>query len=556
MKYIYDSSIIDNLINVTEEIYMRYKDILNVQYKDDNYYYLIGELTRLSKLEDEILLLFPKTSRLLDDINSSIKNIYKCDNYNMYNFVLNRIDSNISNLCALSEDEELSNISNLSLVDSQNNINSIYDELYFNFILRLNNVINNSDNIEYKRKIRFIQLGYIFSFKNISDAFINNNLCLESDLIESREDIYNDIDFYNSFMYLKNVTAFNLCESLLMKNITFSKYYNEKSNDVFYLSNILLFKSLLQDINDPDFIQIRNSFLFDFDNFKCDNFVIGKLKKSFDLEYDRRFSMEKNESTQSLDEKFVSNLITLLKLEGTLYDKIMDLKLDGFDNLSVISALLDYENELVNELDINKDNASIISSVIYRDLGFFVDFSNDLFKKNTIVQRIKNSFDYFKKDDLADGILEKNYSSIISNHIVDSLMIFNGDLSIIKLYLYMYPFLTYDFVLMNGNYYLIDRFSDETTSLSLDNDSVYDYYYDKNEQLYKLFTIILDDLIRYSDIYESDWTSLLDFKICELSDIIDNVSDEHLCQIKNEISCLENGLIKKKVLSLLKNKVY
>lgn len=556
MKYIYDSSIIDNLINVTEEIYMRYKDILNVQYKDDNYYYLIGELTRLSKLEDEILLLFPKTSRLLDDINSSIKNIYKCDNYNMYNFVLNRIDSNISNLCALSEDEELSNISNLSLVDSQNNINSIYDELYFNFILRLNNVINNSDNIEYKRKIRFIQLGYIFSFKNISDAFINNNLCLESDLIESREDIYNDIDFYNSFMYLKNVTAFNLCESLLMKNITFSKYYNEKSNDVFYLSNILLFKSLLQDINDPDFIQIRNSFLFDFDNFKCDNFVIGKLKKSFDLEYDRRFSMEKNESTQSLDEKFVSNLITLLKLEGTLYDKIMDLKLDGFDNLSVISALLDYENELVNELDINKDNASIISSVIYRDLGFFVDFSNDLFKKNTIVQRIKNSFDYFKKDDLADGILEKNYSSIISNHIVDSLMIFNGDLSIIKFYLYMYPFLTYDFVLMNGNYYLIDRFSDETTSLSLDNDSVYDYYYDKNEQLYKLFTIILDDLIRYSDIYESDWTSLLDFKICELSDIIDNVSDEHLCQIKNEISCLENGLIKKKVLSLLKNKVY
>lgn len=556
MKYIYDSSIVDNLINVTEEIYMRYKDILNVQYKDDNYYYLIGELTRLSKLEDEILFLFPKTSRLLDDINSSIKNIYKCDNYNMYNFVLNRIDSNISNLCALSEDEELSSVSNISLVDSQNNINSIYDELYFNFILRLNNVINNIDNMEYMRKIRFIQLAFIFSSKKISDAFINNNLCLEKDLIESQEKKYDDIDLYNSFIYLKNNTAFNLCESLLMKNITLSKFFYKKKNDLFYLSNMLLFKSLLQDINDPDFIEIRNSFMSDYDFSENDNWVIDKIKKCFDLEYNRRFSIENNEITQSLDETFSNNLINLLKLEDILYDKVINLKLDGFDNLSVISSLLDYENELVNELDINIDNASIISSIIYRDLGFFVDFSNDLFKKNAIVQRIKNSFDYFKKDDLADGILEKNYSSIMCNHIVDSLIIFDGDLSIIKTYLYMYPSLTSDLVLMKGNYYLIDRFSDETTSLSLGNENVYEYYYDKNEQLYKLFTHIMDDLTKYSDIYESDWSSLLDFKLCELSDIIGSVSDEHLCQIKNEISCLDDGLIKKRILSLFNKKVY
>lgn len=556
MEYIYNSDNVGKLIDITEEIYLRYKDILDVRYRDDKFYYLIGELTRLSKLEDDILLSLPKTGRLLDDVNNSIRSIYRCNDYLMYNFVLNRINSNICNLCALAEDNELAEISNVSFIDSQNNINAINDELYYNYILRLNNVISNSDNIEHKKKIRFIQLGYIFSFKNISDAFINNNLCLESGLIEKREDRYEDIDSYNSFIYLKNVNAFNLCESVLMKNITFSKYYNEKSNDVFYLSNILLFKSILQDINDPDFMEIRNSFIFDFENFKGDNFIIGKLKKCFDLEYERRFSMEKNEIIQSLDEEFASNLITLLKLEEALYDKIMDLKLDDFDNFNVISSLIGFEKDLISELDINKNNVSIISSVVYRDLGFFVDIYNDSFKKNAIVQRIKNIFDFFRKTDLADGILEKNYESIMSNHIVDTLKIFNGNLSIVKSYLYMYPSLTYDLVLMNGNYSMIDRFSDEITSISLGNNNVYDYYYDKSEQLYKVFTYIIDDLTRYSDIYESDWSSLLDFKLCELRDIIDNVSDEHLCEIRDEISCLDDGLIKNKVLSLLKNKIY
>ena len=556
MNYIYDSSIIGSLINVTEDIYLRYKDILNVKYKDENYYYLIGELTRLSRLEDEILLSFPKTSRLLDDIYSSIRNIYNCDNYLMYNFVLNRIDSNFCNLCALAEEKELSNISSNNFIDSQVNVNNIHDTLYFNFILRLNNIINKSENLEYKKKIRFIQLGHIFSFKNISDAFINNNFCIESDLIERNEDSYNDIDSYNSFMYLKNNTAFNLCESLLMKIISMSSYYNKELNDTFYLSNILLFKSLLQDINDPDFIEIRNLFMFDLEFCEDDNFVITKLKDCFDLEYNRRFSLEKNENIQSLEVDFSNDLINLLKLEDVLYDKIIDLKLDGFDNFNVISSLIDYEKELISKLDINMDNASIVSSIIHRDLGFFVDLYNDSFKKNAIVKRIKNSFDYFKKDDLAEGILEKNYSSIMCNHIVDSLMLFDGDLLIIKSYLYMYPDLTSDLVLMNGNYYLIDRFSDEITSLSLGNDNVYEYCYDKNEQLYKLFMNIIDDLIRYSDIYESDWSSLLGFKLCELSDIIDNVSDEHLCQIKDEIFCLDDGLIKNKVLSLFKKQVH
>ena len=556
MEYIYDSDNIVKLIDVIEEIYYRYKDILDVKNKDDNFYYLIGELTRLSNMEDEILLSFPKTSRLLDDINNSIRNIYRCDNYLMYNFVLNRIDSNICNLCALSENKELESISNVSFIDSQNNLNSIHDELYLNFILRLNNVIESFSSLEERKKVRFIQLGHIFSFKNISDAFINNNFCLENNLISKQEDNYEDIDSYNSFMYLKNNTAFNLCESLLMRIISLSNYCNEKANSVFYLSNILLFKSLLQDINDPDFIEIKNSFMYDFENNNDDNYIINKLKKCFDLEYSRRFSVEKNKSVQSLDEEFSSNLITMLKLEETLYDKIMNLKFDGFDNFNVISSLIDYEKELVSKLDIDMDNASVISSIIYRDLGFFVNISGDLFKKNSIIQRIRNVFEYFRKIDIADGILEKNYSAIISNHIVDSLMIFDGDLSIVKSYLYMYPTLTSDLVLMNGNYYLIDRFSDETTSLSLGNDNVYEYYYDKNEQLYKLFTYIIDDLTKYSDVYESDWSSLLDFKLCELSDIINSVSDEHLCQIKDEIFSLDDGLIKNKILSLFKKQVH
>ena len=554
MNYIYDQDSIINLINITERIYLTYKKILDVKFKDDDYYRIIGELIRLSKIEDDILLSLPKNIRVLDNINNSIRNIYSRNNYLMYNFVLNRIDSNICNLCALVENEELLNISNISFIDSQYNINSINDELYFDFILRLNNVISDTSDIGNKRKIRFIQLGYIFSFKNISDAFINNNLCLESNLIERRENSYSDVESYNSFMNLKNTLAFDLCERILMRNITLSSYFNENHNSAFYLSNLLLFKSSLQELNDSDFMEIRNIFSFDYETAKANNLVIRELKQCFDLEYDRRFSIEKNDIAQVLDSNCYDNLITLIRLEDTLYDKIMSLKLDGFDNFKLISSLIRYEKDLLDELDVNMGNASVISPVIFRDLEFFIDLNGNTFKEKAIIKRLKNSFDYFKKFDYSEGIVEKNYDSIISNHIVDSLKKYNGDLSVFKYYLYMYPSLTADFALMNGNY--LERFSDETTSLSLGNRFVNDYYYDKNEQLYKLFTDIVDDLTRFSDMYESDWASLLDFKICELSDIIDSVSDEHLYDIKSEILSLDESVVKNKILSLFKNKVY
>ena len=556
MKYIYNSNNISELIKVTEELYLRYKDVLNVKYKSDEYYYLIGELTRLSKIEDDFLLSLPSVGRLLDDVNNNIKTTYKCDDILMYIFVLNRIDSNICNLCALAEEKELSNISNISLIDSQDNINSINEELYYNFVMRLDNVIDSVSDLKEKRKIRFIQLAHIFSFKYLSDSFIENNLCLDIDFNKRRENIFDDVDSYNSFMYLRNNIAFNLCESLLMRNITFSSYYNDDDSNLFYLSNILLFKSLLQDINDPDFIEIKNSYMFDYNVFKEDNFIINKIKKCFDYEYNRRFSQEKNERVQSLDEKNAINLINLLKLEDVLYDKFMNLRLDGFDDFNLISSLVAFEKDLIDELDINKDNISIVSSVIDRDLEFFIDVYDNLFKKKSIIQRLKNGISYFRKNELADGVLEKNYDSIISNHIVDSLKMFDGDLSIIKSYIFMYPYLTDDLVLLNGNYSMIDRFSDETVSISLGNKNVYNYYYDKNEQLYKLFTILMDDLTRYSDMYESEWLSLFNFKICELSDIINSVSDEHLFHIKDEILSLDKCMVKEKLLSLLNNKVH
>ena len=556
MEYIYDSNCIYKLINVTEKIYNRYKEILDVNYGDDTYYYLIGELTRLSKLEDSILLSFPKTGRLLDDINNTIKKLYRCNDSFMYGFVLNRIDSNICNLCALDEEDNISKFINANLIDSQTNVNSIYDNIYYNYILRLNNVIDAFDNYNDKRKIRFIQLAYIFSFKNISDAFIENNLCLESDLINNCSDNFKDMDSYNSFMYLKNSITFNLCESLLMRNISLSGFYNYRSNDLFYLSNILLFKSVLQDINDPDFMEIRNNFMLDLESSKSDNFIIGKLKRCFDLEYERRFSLEKNETTEPLDVELSNDLITLMKLESSLYDKIMYLKLDGHDSFNVIKSLISYEKEIIDKMDINANNAPVISSIIDRDLDFFIGDNADLFRKNAIVQRIKNSFNYFKKSNIASGVFEKNYDSIMSNHIVDSLKKFNGDLSIIKSYLYMYPILTDDLVFLNGNYHMIDRFSDEVSSLSAGNNSVHDYYYDKNEQLYKLSVSIIDDIDQFSDIYESEWNSLLDFKICELSDIIDNVSDEYFSHLEEEVSYLEDSFVKKKILSLIKRKVY
>lgn len=532
--------VIDKLISVMEKMYYRYKDIMNVEYGSVEYYHLIGELTRLTKYEDDLISEIPKSEELIQTISDNIDILYSNDNIFIDIFVTSRFQSILNNISAFCEKQY---IHNDSLIDSQENVISIYDEIYLNFVMRLDRVLKKSRSIENKQKIRYIQLAHIFSFKNLSDNFINNNLRLDSDFV-NEFDIKDDSDplFYGFKKFIVN----DLCDNTLSRNIYLSKSYNPSANDIIYLSNILLLKSIVLELSDKEFLSLRNDFLSQLDDLDLDNFVIYNLKKCFDLEYKRRVTKSEKQKFKPIDEKLYNKLVNLIKFEDFFYDKIIDID----NNIGTIASLADYEKDLVSNIDIDVDDVPVIYSKVMNDLSFFVNIGDDLIKKNAIGVRIKNLFDVLKKTDFADGIVGKNYDSIVCNHIVDSIKMFHGNDATINHLLFMYPILTDDLILLDGNHSLIERFSDEITSDSL-NSNYNDYIYDKNEQLFKIFLDILDDLERYSDVYLNEWSELLYFKLCEISDIINSVSYEYLCEIKDEVSSIAADDIKRKVLSLL-----
>ena len=541
------SNIIKELIDNLEQIYLMYQHIVDVKYQSDEYYSLIGKLAYLTKKENDIIEAIPKNKETIEIFDQQVRLTYKKEKLSMYNFILNRFDSIICNLYARAEKEELKKG---NIIVNQDNINVIYDELYYNFILRLNEVIGKFENTKAKRRIRKIQLSYIFSFKNISDSYINNNLDIENDLIEKREDKYqNDLTSYNAFLRLKNYITFNLCKKTLKRNIEFSKLNIDFSNNIYYLSNNLLFRSILIDINDSDFISLKNDFDSILSQLDQDNYITKKLIRCFEFEYNRRLSENQNETTQSLEEKVVDNLINLLKIENYLYDKLMIYNLDNPIDINKLAYIVEYEKDLVNNTDINIDNLEKVLEIVSNDIDFFIETDN-LLKRKAIIKRIKNQFNIFDKVKIANGIIEKNYKAIINNHIVDSIKKYNGNDLVIKYNIFMYPNLTDDLVLLNGNYRMIDRFDDELTAYSLNNENIYEYHYDKNKQLFNLFIEIVEDLERYSDFYLTTWQDMLEFKLCELSDIIDNINLEYLYKIKEEVNNITEETIKYKILSL------
>ena len=556
MEYLYNSNDLYDLFDTIEKMYLSFKKVLDVKFKSDEYYSLIGELNNLTKMEDDISLSFPMSSRLLVSINDCIKNSYSCDDVYMYNFVLNRLNSLFSNLCAECENKELEELDDFEFVESQSNINNIYDELYLKYIMRLNNVIDSFDDISNKRSVRFIQLCNIFSVKNISDAFIKNNLCLHNNLISKKEDEFkSDINFYNNFIYYKNSVLFDFCEELLMKNLAVCDFSDNPFDNLYHYSNMLLFKSVLQDINDSDFISLKNDFMLDYDNFDQNSKAVDLLKRCFDLEFSRRFNY-KNDFTVPLDENFVSNFISLLKTEECLYNEVMNFNLDGFDNFDTAQSLINYESDLINLLDINYQNVDSISSLVFRDLDFFVDVYNNFPKKTAIISRLRNLIGVLNENFLADGVLRKNYNSIISNHLIDSLKKYtNDDLFVIKMQLFISPILTNDIFVLNGNYMMLERFSDEVSASSLNEDSL-DYCFDKNAQLFRLCNDIFDELIEYSSIYKNEYRDLFYFKLCELSDIINSVSDEYFYYIYDFVSKIDDKFVKDNVLSLVHRNIH
>ena len=557
MEYLFDSENVQKLLKNFELLYESFQKMIFLEPGTDEFYCELANLKRLTDEEDIIMQSFPRVQRILDNISFYMKKLYSNDNDMRY-LISKRLDSIINSLCSELDEEDL-DVKMEDYVMRESYLIQIHDNLLTKYIKNL------FDKHSKKTHLKNVY-STVFSSKGLTDVFISNNFDINSFEIIKDEEMADKFGMsYEDYMYIKNEYVFDYAESILTKILTGLSF-----NDyISFNEDLILFETIIYELNDVDFETFRKKVYKDLKKIS-NNENLTQIKEAFDRDYSRRFSSNNEDKDEVLDDNIVQSLISLLKVEEVLYDKFSLLNLDNVSNdFNMVEALILYESEFVQNIISSSIDVSILEDIIFRDLGFFTSSKSDDRKKKIIFQRIKNLIADFHYNDLASGIVVKNYESIIFNHIVDSLNEFHkisdsdefnriDIMSVYKDIIFMYPVLTSDLIFLNGNYKMLSRLSDDVSAELLGH-SFNSYIYDKNEQLYKLSFSLLEEIADLSLSCQDDKSLLpmLEFKLIEFNDIISSVNAEYYYEIMGNVSEIENQKVRKKIYnSIRKDKVY
>ena len=557
MEYLFDSENVQKLLKNFELLYESFQKMSFLEPGTDEFYCELANLKRLTDEEDIIMQSFPRVQRILDNISFYMKKLYSNDNDMRY-LISKRLDSIINSLCSELDEEDL-DVKMEDYVMRESYLIQIHDNLLTKYIKNL------FDKHSKKTHLKNVY-STVFSSKGLTDVFISNNFDINSFEIIKDEEMADKFGMsYEDYMYIKNEYVFDYAESILTKILTGLSF-----NDyISFNEDLILFETIIYELNDVDFETFRKKVYKDLKKIS-NNENLTQIKEAFDRDYSRRFSSNNEDKDEVLDDNIVQSLISLLKVEEVLYDKFSLLNLDNVSNdFNMVEALILYESEFVQNIISSSIDVSILEDIIFRDLGFFTSSKSDDRKKKIIFQRIKNLIADFHYNDLASGIVVKNYESIIFNHIVDSLNEFHkisdsdefnriDIMSVYKDIIFMYPVLTSDLIFLNGNYKMLSRLSDDVSAELLGH-SFNSYIYDKNEQLYKLSFSLLEEIADLSLSCQDDKSLLpmLEFKLIEFNDIISSVNAEYYYEIMGNVSEIENQKVRKKIYnSIRKDKVY
>lgn len=522
----YDNLLIE-YFNVLEDVYDKFMDISKLSRDDEDFYRLISEIESLFLLEEDYINKFPKNISFLNDLSFSVHNFYRNDDYDKQYFVLLRFDNILEVLKADAERETISTeILDDEFCDSYESFNNSRE-----FFMR--DFISNTS----------LDFGYLsaFTIKEISDELILNNFNLcKIKMIDFNEENY--------FDYLAIETR-----SLIINLISLSEFAN---NSLVKKYNTKLLKFMLLKLRDFDFEIIRND--FENDNVFIDNISYPKILKLFENAFELR-SEQRKFLFHYVDMDSFDGLVSLIKLEEFIFNKISSLNVFDLSSLNSISSLLRYEQDVISKLNIEECDAEILYNVISCDINFFLvnDYSSYISK--LISRRIINLLPIFQSDTLS-GTIGKTYKQIIKNHIINSLceykkiicdIPFDEDVSrYIKVYIniiFEYPEILNDIIFLNYDFSTLFCFDDEFNSNMLGLMNPIDYSYDKDNLLFNLAKNIINELYEILVDMENnpELVSLYEFKICEFNDIINSVSTEHLCFLYEYIDTISNNDVKK-----------
>lgn len=532
----YDVNVVMSLINIEIKILDSFERLSSYFGDDVNFskeLYFLNNV--LLKKEDILISKLPASLEtlniILDDIYDKKSNFFdnECQRY----YVMERIQSIFDDLIIALDDDVYSD-DDYVFNDSPKIRKAIHDNLGVNFFeLLLNFIYENNDLVDYLINIGFMN---IYTSKKNSNYFCKNGFSFENLSSISDEIMMRKFDIDNdSYFLIKNDEIY-----LILEDLTTSMLEIIETNDSLSILSyfMMYFKFLIHILSDEQLVVFKTYFL-NFVKPLNDFDFIKEFVSVLDFETNKRGVnyLNNNKVAIKVEDDNIDDFIGLIKLEGNIFSLFELLDFDNYDYDIIFSlqSLVNFEEDLIENIIINKNNESVYKNLIENDLYFFLPFDDK--SLSMVASRLFNTLPYFNDLDVSPTQTVDCYNYIRKNHIIRSLkkyidLLIDGnmlcDINYLKKIIYLNGFITYDFLSVNGNYRLFEDLSDETICELLDMNRM-EYDFDKNEQLIRTSEKLIYDILESTD--EKD----VFFKLLELDDIKDNLSEEYLKKLDKDI---------------------
>lgn len=541
----YDVNVVDRLIDIEKKMFKSFVKLFC--YRDNSV--LFNEemffLTEVLLKKEEILISKLPISdvclnNMLDDIMDNKDNFF--DNKYLCYFVVKRISSIISSLIIVLDDDIYCD-DDYEILDSPMIRGQIADNLSIQLLNSISSIFH--DNIDSKNILEIIKYYEIFTSKKVSDKLVFNEFEFDSVVFLSDSKLCSKLDMdINDYYSVKNDEIYNLLEDLTCDLLeVFSD--GDESYVISYM--LFKFKFLINSISN-DGLTVFNNYFYNMVSSVINNQFIQSFVFALNFEVKRREIDVSNNYKVIINEPNISYIINLIKVEGRMYELYNLIDFDNIDDniLSCLRCFSSLESCLLSKIQIDEENESIIKSMFDGDLSFFLSFDKD--ELTLITKRLFNILPYFKKKRVSPTQSILSYEYIKRNHIIGSLKIFASVLDdsnskyfkFFKDIIFVNDFLSFDFF-TTGNYMMIEDISDSLVCDIL-NIKPIEYSFDKNEQLIARADEIISDI----SIYNGDDDAYVFFRLVELENIINNLSEDYLTELKENV--VPNDFYDKKII--------
>ncbi len=552
------NNILNNLSNLIEKRYELFLELISLEIDDlvwnEQYSLIVQKLNVLTTKENRLVKkLSLITKELLEDDELYDSDIF-FGIYMANDNISSRFDSIISETEIISEDNYV--------YENEINLEEEYDEYYdiyekevekcldLEFLIELQKVIEKATG---KIRDELIEYKYNLIFKNkiindiIETVLYNPNNLLDISIPLEKNDInekkYQQIE--NSVLYSKTLDLFN--------DISFDDISAKKLNGI--IAKKIHFMFLLKNL---DYIQLNDiKQVVECCKDENNNQIILEIDESIKKLIEEKksdYNIEHNEICEPLDEKNISNIISLVKLEKLILKNFTDFPKhnDKNEQIKKIKNLMEIEKEIIENIKIDEYNLERILDIIDNYIVVFLndfDFNKEETNRENqfIINRIKGAINQIYNLNDEPSILTLSKQSILTNNMLDSLTTYSKKIKTSKdatqneIYEKIYYqiwysnyLLSYDFVVTKGNARNIIIMNNKLCAQYVGTSDI-EYCYDKDIELFNIGHEIIKE-IENMNLSNMEDNAYLEFLEIKLNKIYENISDEHILELKNEFN--------------------